>query len=74
MQTEDIDGRDAEWHRFIDSVDELLSTGRFSWALPVLSGIRETVERTGRVSAKQRRAFEHIRDGLWEFRGRRRFL
>ena len=65
------DGRDTAASRFSDEITSLLSTGSFSWALETLSGIRATVERTGYVTAKQRRAVQHISDGLWDLRGRR---
>jgi hypothetical protein len=65
-----LDGRDEAWYRFLNDVDDLLSTGQFGWAEPVLRGMQDTVERHGRVTPTQRRALANIAAGLWP--GRRR--
>jgi hypothetical protein len=64
------DGRDEAWYRFLVAIDDLLSTGLYTWAWPTLNGIRETVERTGVVTGAQRRAVQHIRDERWPSRWR----
>ena len=56
-----IDGRDTEASRFSDAIDSLLSTGKFTWAEDTLRGIQEVVERTGRVTVAQRRAWQTSR-------------
>ena len=56
-----IDGRDTEASRFSDAIDSLLSTGKFTWAEDTLRGIQEVVERTGRVTVAQRRAWRTSR-------------
>jgi hypothetical protein len=45
---------------FIKRIDELLESGDYDWAEDTLSGIRETVERTGRVTENQERAVSNI--------------
>jgi hypothetical protein len=41
-------------------IDDLLATGRYDWAADTLAGIRETVEKTRRVSEGQKRAVANI--------------
>jgi len=53
---------EAPWRGFADEIDELLADERYAWAAETLSGIRETVERLGRVTDRQREAVENIRD------------
>lgn len=54
------DDADTPWYQFIGSIDDLLATGRYGWAQDSLYGIRETVEKTRRVSDGQRRAVTNI--------------
>lgn len=54
------DDRDTEWYRFIVEIDDLASSGEYDWAVVTLNGIRETVEKTRRVSEGQRRAVTNI--------------
>jgi hypothetical protein len=64
------DARDQAWHHFIVAIDDLLATGAYTWALPTLSGIRTTVERTGIVTGAQRQALTNIANNLWPSRWR----
>lgn len=45
---------------FIERIDDLLESGDYDWAADTLSGIRETVERIGQVTAPQERAVDNI--------------
>lgn len=67
---DNADGRDESWHRFVTDIDDLLATGRFTWAQETLNGIRQVVEQQGRVTAAQRRAVKNIETGLWPGRWR----
>jgi len=59
------DIRADAWYRFVIEIDELLATGKYTWAEPTLSGIRQVVECQGRVTANQRRAVKNIEAGRW---------
>lgn len=52
------DPRTTEWYLFLQEIDEALIN--YSWAADTLDGIRETVEKTQRVSEGQRRAVTNI--------------
>ena len=54
------DLRDQVWYQFIGTIDDLLALGRYDWAEASLTGIRETVETTRRVTDGQRRAVANI--------------
>ena len=54
------DARDHPWYAFIGVIDDLLATGEYDWASDSLTGIRETVERSRRVTQGQRVAVERI--------------
>lgn len=54
------DVRDQPWYQFVGTIDDLLASGEYDWAFDTLSGIRETVEHTHRVSEAQRRAVTNI--------------
>lgn len=54
------DERDQPWYQFIGIIDDLLATGQYDWAFDSLAGIRETVEKTRRVSQGQRNAITRI--------------
>lgn len=56
----DVDPRTTVWYRFSEDIEDLLATGKYTWALTTLRGIQGTVERTHRVSDAQRRAVENI--------------
>ncbi len=38
---------------YVDLINRLLGSGDYEWARETLSGIHETVSRTGRLSPKQ---------------------
>lgn len=46
----------------LERIDEMLEDERYEWAENTLSGIRETVERTGAVTENQARAITNIED------------
>lgn len=54
--------------RFIADIEDLLATGKYTWAETTLRGIQETVEKTGRVSDGQRRAVTNIEHAVDERR------
>lgn len=57
---------EANWKGFADEIDDLLEDKRYEWAAETLSGIRETVEKLGRVTDRQRDAVDNIRDARRE--------
>lgn len=44
----------------ISRIDDMLQEGRYEWAADTLSGIMETVEKTGRATEGQIRAVDNI--------------
>lgn len=54
---EDV-ARDAA--EFLSRIEQLESSGEYGWASTTITGIYETVERTGRVTDGQRRAIDNI--------------
>lgn len=54
------DPHDRPWYQFIGVIDDLTTSGLYDWAVYSLNGIRETVERTKRVTEGQRRAVANI--------------
>jgi hypothetical protein len=70
-----LDPRSTAWYRFSKEIDDLLATGRYTWAEDTLTGIQETVERTEVVSEGQRRAVTNIeaRGDEQQRRGSRRY-
>ena len=46
--------------RFLDLIEDHLRTGDYEWARDTLEGIKETVERTNRVTLRQQESVEHI--------------
>jgi hypothetical protein len=70
-----VDPRSTDWYRFCREIDDLLATGRYTWAEDTLTGIQETVERLQRVSEGQRRAVATIeaRGDAQPRRGSRRY-
>lgn len=45
---------------FVRLIDEMLESGEFDWAEDTLTGISDTVSKTGRVTEGQRRAVDNI--------------
>lgn len=62
------DEHESEWYQFCEKIDDLILTDNYSWALDTLEGIRETVERSRRVTDGQRRAVENIENARQEDR------
>src|SRR5262245_58826615 len=54
------DVRATAWYSFIKDIEDLVESDDYTWALTTLLGIRETVERTKRVSEAQQRAVVNI--------------
>jgi len=65
------DCRDTDWSRFVQTIEDLLATGQFTWAQATLRGIQATVLKQQRVTSAQRRAVWSIEAGN-HWRGRRR--
>lgn len=61
LPTEPDDPREAGWYQALQEIDDLLSTGKYTWAQDTLSDIRDTIERTKRVSDGQQRAIANIK-------------
>lgn len=57
---EDDAVQEQAWYQLVARIDELLDIDRYAWAFDTLAGIKETVERTRRVSDGQRRAVDNI--------------
>ena len=62
----------GEVANFQEDIRDLLDSGRANWASETLEGIHETVEKSGRVTEGQRKAFEKIRDAAERPRYQRR--
>lgn len=54
------DPRDTEWYRFSKDIEDLLSTGEYTWAEDTLRDIQLTVEQTQHVTDRQRQAVDNI--------------
>ena len=54
------DPRGSAWYAFVESIDDLLASGRYTWAEDTLRSIQETVQKTGRVTEGQERAVRNI--------------
>lgn len=57
------DPRGTDWYRFSEDIQDLLATGRYTWAEDTLQAIAVTVEQTKRVTDGQRRAVNNIEAG-----------
>jgi hypothetical protein len=51
---------DAEAAELVRRIDALLESGEYNWAEDTLTGIRETIEKTGCVTEKQLTAIDNI--------------
>lgn len=58
------DGRDTAADQYVRGLSAAILDARFVWARETLSGIRDTIERTGRVTRPQRQAIRNILRGL----------
>jgi hypothetical protein len=54
------DPRETDWYRFSRAIDDLLATGRYTFAEETLRGIQETVEARESVTDGQRQAVANI--------------
>ena len=50
------------WYQFVGEIDWVLNDINYAWAIIVLSGLRDTVIATRRVSDGQRAALAAIRE------------
>ena len=48
----------------LDEIDELMDDDHYSWAFQTLSGIRETIVKTGIVTERQADAVNNIRQAV----------
>jgi hypothetical protein len=71
------DDRHQPWYAFVGTINDLLVSGDYDWAVESLEGIKATVERTQRVTEGQERAISNIaqsrQDGRPSRQGRRRY-
>ena len=65
------DARGTAWYRFVTDIEDLLATGRYTWAEDTLRSIQLTVEQTRRVTNGQQQAVDNIERGAYKTRGRR---
>lgn len=65
------DPRGTEWYRFVTDIEDLLATGKYTWAEDTLRSIQQTVELTKRVTDGQRQAVGNIEAGAYKTHGRR---
>ncbi len=63
LERPDPDPRSTDWYRFSVDIQDLLATGRYTWAERTLQDIAVTVEQTQRVTDGQRRAVNNIEEG-----------
>lgn len=54
------DPRTERWYQFSEAIDDLLASGRYTWAEDTLRSIQETVQQTERVTEGQERAVRNI--------------
>jgi|SRR5262245_26134882 len=64
------DERDQPWYQFVGRIDDLLADREYTFATDTLTGIKETVEHTRRVTEGQKRAVNNIEN---RGEGRRRY-
>jgi len=50
----------SDVRQLLEQIDEMTDSGKYGWAEDTLSGIRESVERTQRVTEGQQRAVNNI--------------
>lgn len=55
-----VDPRSTDWYRFSQDIEDLLATGKYTFAEETLRGIQETVEKRQAVTEGQRRAVRNI--------------
>jgi hypothetical protein len=55
---------DPDPEAFVKRIDDLLDGGDADWAEDTLTGIRETVTRTGQVTPRQEAAIDNIDDAI----------
>jgi hypothetical protein len=58
------DPRSTDWFRFSQDIQDLLATGKYTWAEQTLQDIAVTVEQTQRVTDGQRRAVRNIEEAV----------
>lgn len=71
QQPDHEDIRSTSWFQFAEEIEELLATGRYSWAEDTLEGIKESVQKFRVVTDNQRRAVRNIEAGAARSEGRR---
>lgn len=74
VEARDDDPRDTAWYQFVGEIEDLLAGDGYVWATDSLTGIRDTVERTRRVTEGQRRAVANITargETMWRGQTRR---
>jgi hypothetical protein len=70
------DPRETEWYQTSQEIDQLLATGRYTWAEETLHSIQASIERLERVTPGQKRALLNIENAVADRergRGRRRY-
>ena len=68
---EDDAADDAAVTDALAEIEDLMADDDFAWASDTLTGIFDTISRTGRVTTAQRGAIDNIRDGGERWKNRR---
>lgn len=69
------DPRGTEWYQYVQYIEDLLATGRYTFAEDTLRGIQQSVEKAQKVTDGQRRAVDNIEQSAYRTRrgGSRRY-
>ena len=66
------DPRDSDWYQFSQEIEDLLATGKATFAEDTLRGIQETVEAHHRVTIGQKQAVRNVEIAIERSRDRPR--
>jgi len=61
----DEDVRTTEWYRFVQDIEDLLATGKATFAEDTLRGMQTSAEARREVSDNMRRALKNIEDSIY---------
>jgi len=59
------DVRTTEWYRFVQDIEDLLATGKATFAEDTLRGMQTSAEARREVSDNMRRALKNIEDSIY---------
>ena len=55
------DARDEAWYACTMEIEDLIASGAYRWAEPLLRGLQQTVEATHRVTPRQLETVRRVR-------------